>query len=622
MTNHHDDGLRGRIPLSRRNFLAGAGVLAMGAASAGMIAGCSPAPAAESDAPAKGGAAMAETGAAAAATGNEGKTMGEVLGAGWLGEEPEIADDAIASVTDADIVVCGAGHAGTAVARRASELGKKVVVVEMQPEDTFSALGNDIGHLNSSWQVDRVGIPEYSVVDFMNEYQMYAAGRAQPTLISQFANRSGEALDWFIDGYTEQEKDELIPLNWPVVDGYQYKKGPFTSYVGTCQFGGSVGMTDAVKRSQDKAKAAGAQFVFGQAGVRLVHNEDGTEVTGLIAKDSNTGEYHQYNGDAVVLACGDIGSNSAMYNAICRENYELGEYKDCAAMSGRDGSGIAMGMRIGAKVEIATGGDMGSHAFIPLSPMEGIECLWLNKYGERYCNEAFGGPLLSGCAGAREPGDRAYLIWGGDWKEVFLNQLAGHLAPKEWDAETVANMEALAERYPALARPLYSPPKPVLFSELMSYADIAGMYFPFTVESNINTDGPFFTIPATMGHEMAHQCGFMREDEANFIGYLACKDASDPLTRYSGYSLAYDYALSALVKADRDTAVAVNDGLSEEVKADRRARAEYLKHFEGPVAEASNAANNAYLKANQQQDGTRSYGRMVDLLLAEARQEG
>lgn len=126
----------------------------------------------------------------------------------------------------------------------------------MQPEDTFSALGNDIGHLNSSWQVDRVGIPEYSVVDFMNEYQMYAAGRAQPTLISQFANRSGEALDWFIDGYTEQEKDELIPLNWPVVDGYQYKKGPFTSYVGTCQFGGSVGMTDAVKRSQDKAKAA------------------------------------------------------------------------------------------------------------------------------------------------------------------------------------------------------------------------------------------------------------------------------------------------------------------------------------------------------------------------------
>ncbi|MEC4295437.1 DUF3810 domain-containing protein [Adlercreutzia shanghongiae] len=185
--------------------------------------------------------------------------------------------------------------------------------------------------------------------------------------------------------------------------------------------------------------------------------------------------------------------------------------------------------------------------------------------------------------------------------------------------ETVANMQVLAEKYPALSRPLYSPPKPVLFSELLSYADIAGMYFPFTVESNINTDGPFFTIPATMGHEMAHQCGFMREDEANFIGYLVCKDAADPLTRYSGYSLAYDYAIGALNRVDHERAIAINDTLSEAVKADRRARSEYLKQFEGPVAEASNAANNAYLKANQQTDGTRSYGRMVDLLLAEQR---
>ena len=101
----------------------------------------------------------------------------------------------------------------------------------------------------------------------------------------------------------------------------------------------------------------------------------------------------------------------------------------------------------------------------------------------------------------------------------------------------------------------------------------------------------------------------MREDEANFIAIPGLREGRQPtlLTRYSGYSLAYDYALSALVKADRDTAVAVSDGLSEEVKADRRARAKYLKQFEGPVAEASNAANNAYLKANQQQDGTRSY---------------
>ena len=457
-SNEHRDAARaafsagrGRIDLSRRGFLAGMGALA-GAAGLGALAGCSPSSPTSSAGDSSSANAAAPTAAnastasaAAAPTGNAGKTMGEVLGAGWLGEEPEIAADQIAETQEADIIVCGAGHAGTACARRAAELGAKVIVVEVQPEDTFSALGNDIGHLNSSWQLDRVGIPEYSVVDFMNEYQMYGAGRVQPTLLSQFANRSGEALDWFIDGYTEAEKDELIPLNWPVVDGYNYKKGPFTSYVGTCQFGGSVGMTDAVKRSQEKAKAAGAVFNFGQQAVRLVHNEDGTEVTGVIAKKTGEDSYVQYNGRAVVLSCGDIGSNSAMYNAICRENYELGEYNDCSAMSGRDGSGIAMAMRIGAKVEIGTGGDMGSHAFIPLSPMEGVESLWLNKYGKRYCNEAFGGPLLSGCAGARQPGDRAYLIWGSDWEEVFFNQLAGHLAPKEWDSETAAKIATYFE---------------------------------------------------------------------------------------------------------------------------------------------------------------------------------
>ncbi|MFR1166722.1 MAG: FAD-binding protein [Adlercreutzia equolifaciens] len=447
MKHHHNiDELRealadkrGRIALSRRGFLQGAGVMAAGAAAAGMIAGCSPQTEGSSNASDPcGGEAMATTGSTAAATGNEGKTMGEVLGAGWLGEEPEIAEDEIASVQEADIIVCGAGHAGTATARRA-RAGAKVIVVEMQPEDTFQRARQR--HRPSELFLAARSSRHSGVFgcDFMNKYQMPA-----PAVCSRRCSPSSPIAparpDWFIDGAL-RPRDELIPSTGPL-SGVQLQEGPFTSYVGTCQFGGSAGMTDAVKRSQEKAKAAGAQFVYGQAAVRLVHNEDGTEVTGVIAKDSNSGEYTQYNGRAVVLACGDIGSNSAMYNAICRENYELGEYKDCSAMSGRDGSGIAMAMRIGAKVEIASGGDMGSHAFIPLSPMEGVECLWLNKYGERYCNEAFGGPLLSGCAGAREPGDRAYLVWGNDWQEVFLNQLAGHLAPKEWDADAIANVKS------------------------------------------------------------------------------------------------------------------------------------------------------------------------------------
>ena len=204
-----------------------------------------------------------------------------------------------------------------------------------------------------------------------------------------------------------------------------------------------------------------------------------------------------------------------------------------------------------------------------------------------------------------------------------MRKLAGVMNRSQCTAIFINQLrEKVAERYPALERPLYSPPKPVLASKLMSYANIGGMFFPFTMESNINVDNPFFVVPWTMAHELAHQCGFMREDEANFIAYLACKESDDALMRYSGYLLAYDNAVSALRKVDPEAASAIGSGLSAAVRRDLAQRAEHWAQYEGPVQDVSNAANDTYLKANNQADGMRSYGRMVDLLLAEHRAEG
>ena len=185
---------------------------------------------------------------------------------------------------------------------------------------------------------------------------------------------------------------------------------------------------------------------------------------------------------------------------------------------------------------------------------------------------------------------------------------------------SVDEMKTLAEQYATLERPVYSRPKPVtLFSQLMSYGNITGLYFAFTVESNINTLPPFFTLPATMGHELAHQCGYMREDEANFIAYLACKQSGDALIRYSGYFDAYAYALTALYQVDEEAARTVDAQLSGAVCADYATNREFWAGYEGPFREVAQGMNDAYLKANDQSDGVRSYGRMVDLLLAERR---
>jgi hypothetical protein len=162
-------------------------------------------------------------------------------------------------------------------------------------------------------------------------------------------------------------------------------------------------------------------------------------------------------------------------------------------------------------------------------------------------------------------------------------------------------------------------PKPVLASVGLSLADIVGFYFPFTFEANVNADVVGYAIPSAMTHELAHFKGYMREDEANFIAYLACMASGDADFRYSGIMLALRYCLNALYAADRDAYSATMAALAPEVTADYAANDAYWRRFEGPIAEVSHTVNDVYLKTNRQEAGVKSYGQMVDLLLAERR---
>ena len=38
-----------------------------------------------------------------------------------------------------------------------------------------------------------------------------------------------------------------------------------------------------------------------------------------------------------------------------------------------------------------------------------------------------------------------------------------------------------------------------------------------------------------IAHHKAHQRGYAKEDEANFVGYVICINSTDPPVRYSGY---------------------------------------------------------------------------------------
>ncbi|WP_368315273.1 DUF3810 domain-containing protein, partial [Mediterraneibacter gnavus] len=187
--------------------------------------------------------------------------------------------------------------------------------------------------------------------------------------------------------------------------------------------------------------------------------------------------------------------------------------------------------------------------------------------------------------------------------------------PEEIRQEAVRSMQALGRQYPAL-QGYYPNPKPVLVSEILSYQKLMGIYAPFTIEANYNQDMPSYDFPFTMCHELSHLRGFMQEEEANFISFLACRESDMTEFQYSGTLSAWEYAMNALYRADPKVWQEVREGLSKAAEPDLRADDQFWSEYDGSVAEVANMVNDTYLKANGQKQGVKSYGKMTDLLVA------
>lgn len=182
--------------------------------------------------------------------------------------------------------------------------------------------------------------------------------------------------------------------------------------------------------------------------------------------------------------------------------------------------------------------------------------------------------------------------------------------------EAVKAMQAASEQYASLSG-YYPHPKPVTVSWILSVQQLSGIYSPFTVEANYNREMTDYNIPATACHELSHLKGFAREDEANFIAYLACTASDCAEFNYSGAMLAYIYANNALYGAgEKELYWEIRDSLCDTARRDLAANSAFWDKYESKVAEVSTQVNNTYLQINNQTDGVKSYGRMVDLLLA------
>ena len=422
--------------LSRRSFLMGLALAGSAAAGAG-LAGCSPA---SSTAAAEDGAADSageEAGSGASSTSNvgtdvNGNTVYYSMRRDWLGEAPTIADDQVTETQEADIVIVGAGYAGSQCFRMACEKGLTCIVVDTQAKETFETYGGQLGHFNSTWQEEVLGIPKdpFDPVDFIDSYQLQSAGRAHPDLIRQFAHRNGEMVDWMME--LQPDLSAVTGVNSLNTSGdYSYKKGYFWTYPAVINLGSGAFETSGAfcTASVDKGIEASpdSQALFGYTAKVLV--KDGDAVSGVIVQNDADETYVKLVGaKGVVLATGDFSANSEMYSALCTEVQESNPYTQLVG-SGRDGYGIRMGMWAGGVMELGPRAAMGGcTSALPMGTFGAASGLWINKYGKRYCNEAFGVPFVAGVQSARQPIDSSIIqVWdNGHWREFAQNQALGH----------------------------------------------------------------------------------------------------------------------------------------------------------------------------------------------------
>lgn len=164
--------------------------------------------------------------------------------------------------------------------------------------------------------------------------------------------------------------------------------------------------------------------------------------------------------------------------------------------------------------------------------------------------------------------------------------------------------------------------KSSLFGILGNYFGYTGYYNPFTGEAQVNTAVPLFVQPFTSCHEIGHQLGYARENEANFAGYLAARQSDDPAFRYSVYFDLYSYGRPYLYYSDSMALKQLDSTLHPRVKADFRELKQYYERYENPLEKVIDRMYGQYLKANEQPDGKVTYSKVVLWLVAYYKKTG
>ncbi len=189
-------------------------------------------------------------------------------------------------------------------------------------------------------------------------------------------------------------------------------------------------------------------------------------------------------------------------------------------------------------------------------------------------------------------------------------------------AESVHAMETMGQQYDRLSG-YYVTPKYLKCSEFFSQQYIMGYYFPFSMEANINSVMYITNVAPTVCHELAHTKGFIFENDANMIGYLACIHSDDTFLQYCGYLSVLNYVNNDFYKSVNKSTykkhVRISDRVADDnvflTREDWQAVEKKAVVKTSTVKKVSNNFLNTNLKLNGVDEGIQQYNEVVNLLL-------
>lgn len=164
--------------------------------------------------------------------------------------------------------------------------------------------------------------------------------------------------------------------------------------------------------------------------------------------------------------------------------------------------------------------------------------------------------------------------------------------------------------------------KKSIWGWLGNYWGFTGYYNPFTGEAQLNTTVPKFLLPFASCHEVAHQLGYAKEKEANFVSYLVAKKYNDSLFLYSAYLDLFFYANRNLYSQDSVSANRYRELLSDDVKKDIAELVQFNKAHRNFMEPMITKIYDLFLRSNQQPQGMMSYDEVTLYLMAYWRRSG